>query len=99
MKKVGSIVLLILCFACNKGETKIVELSCGQCQFHLNTQDGCDLAMRIDGNSYFVDGADIDEFGDAHDKDTGFCEVIRQAEVTGTLVEDRFIISSIQLLD
>ena len=29
-------------------------------------QKGCDLAVRIDGKSYFVEGTKIDEHGDAH---------------------------------
>jgi hypothetical protein len=30
---------------------------------------GCELAVRIDGKSYFVDGSSIDSHGDAHAKD------------------------------
>lgn len=85
--------------ACNTSKKKIVELSCGQCQFGLTTQEGCDLAIRIDDTSYFVDGVDIDDFGDAHDKSTGFCEVVRTAEVIGVLVDGRYQVSSVNLLD
>lgn len=99
MKKVLFICFLIVCFSCKKEETKTVEMACGQCQFGLTSQDGCDLAARIDGKSYFVDGANIDDFGDAHDKNTGFCEAVRKAEVTGKVVGDRFEVSSIKLLD
>jgi len=100
MKKVAIILIVLLSLACNKkAETKVVELSCGQCQFGLTTQDGCDLALRIDGEAYFVDGANIDDFGDAHDLETGFCEVIRKAEVEGELIENRFKVSSVNLLD
>ena len=33
----------------------IAEASCGQCQFKMEGK-GCDLAVRINGKSYFVDG-------------------------------------------
>ena len=67
---------------------QIVETACGECQFKLSGK-GCDLAVRIDGKSYFVDGTDIDSHGDAHAKD-GFCNAIRKAEVQGEIVSDRF---------
>lgn len=101
MKNILIVVMIVLSFSCQNQKTKkqIVELSCGQCQFNLTSQKGCDLAVRINNKSYFVDGADIDDFGDAHDKDTGFCEAIRKAEVEGELKGDRFEVSSIKLLD
>ncbi len=75
----------------------VVEASCGQCQFGLKSQQGCDLAVRIDGKSYFVDGTKIDEHGDAHASD-GFCEVVRKAEVQGKVVKGRFKSSYFKLL-
>ncbi|HEX7903530.1 MAG TPA: DUF6370 family protein [Chitinophagaceae bacterium] len=67
---------------------QVVEASCGECQFKLAGK-GCDLAVRINGKAYFVDGTSIDEHGDAHAKD-GFCEAIRKAEVQGEIVDNRF---------
>ena len=67
---------------------QIVEASCGECQLGLPGK-GCDLAVRIDGKAYFVDGTSIDQHGDAHAED-GFCEAIREAEVQGEIVNDRF---------
>ena len=69
-------------------KVQIVETACGECQFKLSGK-GCDLAVRIDGKSYFVDGTDIDSHGDAHAKD-GFCNAVRKAEVQGEIVNDRF---------
>lgn len=66
----------------------MVEAACGQCQFK-KPGTGCDLAIRINGESYFVDGTGIDSHGDAHAKD-GFCNSIRKAEVQGEIVNDRF---------
>jgi hypothetical protein len=50
-----------------KKKPQIVEASCGQCQFGMEGH-GCELAVRIDGKSYFVDGSSIDSHGDAHAK-------------------------------
>ena len=58
---------------------------------------GCDLAIRIEGKTYFVDGTKIDEHGDAHAKD-GFCSAIRKAEVVGEVKENRFVVSYFKLL-
>jgi len=66
----------------------VAEASCGECQFHLPGK-GCELAVRIDGKAYFVDGTSIDDHGDAHASD-GFCEAIRKAEVQGEIVNNRF---------
>lgn len=101
MKKLITLCILLLVTACAnpKSETQIVELSCGQCQFGLTSEKGCSLAVRIDDNAYFVDGADIDDFGDAHDEEIGFCEVIRKGEVKGEIVDNRFKASTIKMLD
>jgi len=74
----------------------IVEAACGQCQFKLPGKD-CDLAVRMDGQCYFVDGAQIDQFGDAHAAD-GFCNAVRQARVTGQTKNGRFVAVSFELL-
>lgn len=73
-----------------------VEISCGECQFHLPGKS-CDLAVRIKGKAYFMDGAGIDDFGDAHAND-GFCKAIRKAEVQGKIVKKRFKLTYIKLL-
>jgi len=67
---------------------QVVEASCGECRLGLPGKS-CDLAVRIDGKSYFVDGTTIDSHGDAHAKD-GFCEAIRKAEVQGEIINGRF---------
>lgn len=75
---------------------QIVEASCGQCQFGMEGH-GCELAVRIDGKSYFVDGSSIDSHGDAHAKD-GFCATIKKAEVVGKIVDNKFKVTSFKLL-
>ncbi len=78
-------------------KTQIVEASCGQCKFGMKDKKGCDLAVRIDGKSYFVEGTDINKHGDAHAED-GFCSAIRQAEVVGEVKDNKFIVSHFKLL-
>ena len=73
-----------------------VEASCGQCRLGLPGKS-CDLAVRIEGKAYFVDGTTIDSHGDAHAKD-GFCQAIRKAEVQGQVVNNRFVATYFRLL-
>lgn len=69
-------------------EIYTIEAACGQCMFGMHAK-GCDLAVRIDGKSYFVDGTDLNSHGDAHAED-GFCLAIRKADVQGEIVKKRF---------
>ena len=75
---------------------QIVETACGECQFGMKGES-CDLAVRIDGKSYFVDGTTIDEHGDAHAQD-GFCNTIRKASVFGKIENNRFKVTSFTLV-
>jgi len=109
MKNIFLTLFLFICIATNaqelsvseqakqKPKTLIVEASCGQCQFGMKDKKGCDLAIRIDGKSYYVDGTDIHKHGDAHAAD-GFCSTIRKAEVVGEVKDNKFIASSFKLL-
>jgi|694.fasta_scaffold04168_21 hypothetical protein len=109
MKNIFLTVSLFVCIAMNaqdssvseqakhKPKTQIVEASCGQCQFGMKDKKGCDLAVRIDGKSYFVEGTKLDSHGDAHAAD-GFCSTIRKAEVVGEIKDNKFIASSFKLL-
>ncbi|MBT9393658.1 hypothetical protein KLP40_10835 [Hymenobacter sp. NST-14] len=75
---------------------QVVEAACGQCRLDLPGKS-CDLAVRIEGKSYFVDGTTVDSHGDAHAAD-GFCQKIRRAEVQGQVVNDRFVATYFRLL-
>jgi hypothetical protein len=99
MKALFSTLLLIICMtvtAQDKTKVEVVEVSCGQCQFGMKA-NGCSLAVRIDGKSYFVDGTTLDEHGDAHAED-GFCNAVRQAEVIGEVKDGRFAVTYFKLL-
>ena len=92
------IVLMVLLLSCTE-ETKIqvVEAACGQCQFNMTEKSGCDLAVRMNGKSYFVDNTNIDDHGDAH-ADDGFCSTVRTAQVKGKIVEGRFKVELFELI-
>lgn len=110
MKQLFSLFLFTIIFQATNAQSKqpdiskpdpnkkvqTVELSCGECKFHLKGES-CDLAVRIKGKAYFLDGANIDSFGDAHGK-MGFCNAIRKAEVQGEVVNERFMVTYIKLL-
>ena len=74
----------------------LVEAACGQCQFDL-PGGGCDLAVRIDGTAYYVDGNSIDDHGDAHAED-GLCNAIHQARVEGRVEKGRFVATAVEVL-
>ena len=76
-------------------EPTVVEASCGECQFGLKGKS-CDLAIRVHGRAYFVDGVKLDDLGDAHAAD-GLCQCIRMAKVTGEVRGGRFVASSFKL--
>ena len=75
---------------------KNVEAACGECKFAMKGK-GCNLAIRVDGKAYFVDNSKIDDHGDAH-ADDGFCNKIRKADVTGSIVKNRFVATKFKLL-
>ncbi|MFH6995663.1 DUF6370 family protein [Flavobacterium sp. FlaQc-48] len=102
MKKALFIVFLFIGITTQAQDKKttekpqIVETACGECQFGMKGKS-CDLAVRIDGKPYFVDGTSIDQHGDAHAED-GFCNKIRKASVTGKVENGRFKATSFTLL-
>ncbi|MFZ1785805.1 MAG: DUF6370 family protein [Ferruginibacter sp.] len=79
-----------------KKALQVVEVSCGKCKLGMSGKS-CDMAVRIGDKSYYVDGASIDNYGDAH-ADDGMCNAIRKAEVQGEIIDNRFNISYIKLL-
>lgn len=101
--KMKSLLFMILLFAGisvfsqSKQIKQVVDVACGQCQFKMDSKKGCDLAVKIGGKSYFVEGTNIDDHGDAHAED-GFCNTIRKAEVMGTIKGDKFVATSFKLL-
>lgn len=78
-------------------EDALVEASCGECQLGM-PGDGCHLAIRLEGKTFWVDGSGIDDHGDAHGE-SGLCNRIRQARITGLLANGRFVAEEFELLD
>ena len=74
-----------------------IKTSCGECQFKMKGK-GCSLAIKLDGKNYFVANANIDDYGDAHEK-KGFCNSIRKAKVQGQVVDGKFVASYFELVD
>lgn len=103
MKKIILLLLTLVSFSVSAQEKKeikdqVVEASCGQCNFGMTSKKGCDLAVKIDGHSYFVEGTKIDQHGDAHAHD-GFCNTVRKAKVSGEIKEDKFVATEFALVD
>lgn len=74
-----------------------VEAACGQCQLGLKGKKGCDLAIRHEGTSYFVDGFKLTDLGDPHAAD-GLCSKVCKAKVTGQIANGRFAATTFELL-
>jgi hypothetical protein len=56
----------------------------------------CELAVKIDGKVYGVEGSKLDDHGDAHAAD-GMCMVARQAYVEGRIEGDKFVAQRVEL--
>ena len=76
-------------------ELIIAEASCGICMFNMEGEK-CELAVKIKDEKYYVLGANIDSFGDAH-SDTGFCNSIREADIQGELINNKFLLTYFKL--
>lgn len=102
MKKLIVFVFVIIGLSAKAQDKKtiekpqIIDVACGECQFKMKGKS-CDLAVRINGKSYFVDGTSIDDHGDAHAAE-GFCNAVCKAKVTGKIVKNRFVATSFELL-
>jgi hypothetical protein len=72
------------------------EVSCGTCMFKMKGS-GCDLAVKINGHCYVVQGTGIDDYGDAHAAN-GFCNAIRKARVWGSFKKEVFVAQKIELI-
>ena len=110
MKKIFTVLAFTMCcllsFSQNDTKKKLefdkskpsleLETACGTCQFKMKGK-GCILAVKYEGKSYFVEGTDIDDHGDAHEED-GFCNAVRKAKVQGNVVADKFVVTYFELL-
>ncbi len=67
---------------------EVIEVACGMCQLNMDASS-CEPAVRIEGKTYFMDGAPAELTEHEHDAD-GICMCIREAKVTGKVVDGRF---------
>ena len=74
----------------------VVEAACGECKLGMAGKS-CDLAIRVNGHKYFVDGVKDSAVGDQHAAD-GICSMVRKARVTGAVKNGRFVATSFELL-
>lgn len=91
--------LLVSCGSLNKSGEKIsgtYEVSCGMCNMDM-TGDACALAIEIDDKTYYVEGSNLHDHGDAH-ADDGLCTVRRDAKVVGEVKKGVFVAESLELL-
>ncbi|MDG1147852.1 MAG: DUF6370 family protein [Crocinitomicaceae bacterium] len=77
--------------------TTIVKASCGTCNFEM-TSDACELAVKIEGKHYFVEGSSIDEHDDAHGS-VGLCSMVRDAKVVGEIKYGVFVAEKFELIE
>lgn len=75
----------------------IVETGCGKCCFKSSGMKKCALAVKIDGKIYPVDGKKLNDFGKPKLKH-GLCRKIRKAEVSGEIVNNRFLAFDFKVL-
>lgn len=93
------ILFLAACGSINKSNepiSGIYDVSCGQCNYNM-TGDVCELAIKINGHFYYVEGTRLHDHGDAHAED-GLCTVERKANVHGQLKKGVFVAESFELL-
>jgi hypothetical protein len=77
-------------------QDQVVPASCGTCNFDMKG-DGCAMAVKVGGQAYFVDGIEKIHKAEMHEEG-GICVAIRQAKVSGEVVNGRFVASSLDLL-
>lgn len=68
---------------------QLVDVGCGSCVYHMTGVQGCELAVKIDGQSYLVTGANVD----AHQ----FCTAAKKALVSGRVEGNRFIATKFEV--
>lgn len=64
------------------------QVACAGCVFHMEGAEGCQLAVKLDGKTYFVDGAEVA----GHE----WCDKALDAVVNGTIENGRFVASSVK---
>ncbi len=100
MRTLLTIIAIVVSISANaqkKEKTYKVLAACGQCQFGMSSSNGCALAIKAGGKTYWVDGSSISDHGNEHAAD-GMCKCVKKAEIKGEFIENRFRASSFVLI-
>ena len=95
----GITILLASCGSLNKSQEPLsgeYTVACGMCKLDM-TGDECELAIVVDGKSYYVEGTSIHDHGNP-DAEDGMCSIERKAQVTGQIKHGVFVAESFTLL-
>lgn len=96
---ISALALLASCGSLNKSQEPLTgeyTVACGMCKLDM-TGDACELAIVVDGKSYYVEGTSIHDHGDP-DAEDGMCSIKRKAQVTGQIKHGVFVSESFTLL-
>ncbi len=72
---------------------RTVEAGCGSCIYEMPGVEGCQLAVKIDGQPYLVTGTTVDAHG------AGLCSAAKNAKVTGTIEDETFAATKFEILE
>lgn len=67
------------------------KASCGICMFDMQGEQ-CELAIQYNNSKYYVKGAKIDDYGDAHSTE-GFCNAILDVTIQGEINNNKFLLT------
>ena len=74
-------------------ETQTYEVGCGGCIFQMEDAVGCEAAVNVDGNAYWIEGVEIS----AHN--IGLCSGSAEADMAGEVKDGKFIATSFALTE
>ncbi len=95
---IGSALIITACDGGTSGksiEAQTLKVACGSCVFEMKDVDGCPWAAEVEGKYYLMQGA-VPQNHDSH-ADDGMCNMPREAVVSGTLRDDKLIVTSMKL--
>ena len=70
---------------------RTVQAGCGMCIYEMPHVEGCELAVKIDGQPYLVSGLEVDTHG------LGMCNAELTATIVGEVVDDKFAATSFEV--
>ena len=74
---------------------RTVEAGCAMCIYEMEGVEKCTLAVKVDGQPYYVTGSTIFDHGDAHAAD-GICMTAREAVVDGKIEDGKVVATRLE---